>query len=61
MSARHLPTMPVTAPAAYLKEHIGIPAAGWQVPPAEMQDRLRPLIYVYDLPAEYNSRMLQYR
>eukprot|EP00891_Asterochloris_glomerata_P004390 jgi/Astpho2/4390/Aster-00009 len=26
-----------------------------------MQDRLRPLIYVYDLPAEYNSRMLQYR
>ncbi len=25
------------------------------------KQRRRPLIYVYDLPAEFNSRMLQYR
>ena len=27
----------------------------------QLPERRRPLIYVYDLPAEFNSRMLQYR
>ncbi len=27
----------------------------------QLQEHRRPLIYVYDLPAEFNSRMLQYR
>lgn len=32
------------------------------IPAAEqLPERRRPLIYVYDLPTEFNSRMLQYR
>lgn len=27
--------------------------------PPVLQQRLRPLIYVYDLPAEFNSKLLQ--
>lgn len=39
----------------WLRELIAAPAA------APMATRKRPLLYIYDLPAEFNSRMLQYR
>lgn len=39
----------------HIKPHVVTPAAA--DPPA--QQRLRPLIYVYDLPAEFNGRMIQ--
>ena len=39
----------------WLRPHIATPA------PLQRKMRMRPLIYVYDLPAEFNSRMLQYR
>ena len=45
-----------TRPA--LKEH-AINLAAEDPPP--QKTRARPLIYIYDLPAIYNSRMLQYR
>ena len=38
----------------WLRRHIRTPAA------AAREKVKRPLIYVYDLPAEFNSRMLQY-
>ena len=55
--------MPRAAPAAHLEDHVDIPAARWHAQSTEehQSTRLRPLIYVYDLPAQYNSRMLQYR
>ena len=63
MSSNHLPAMPRAAPAAHLQDHINIPAARWHAHSTETPPppSLRPLIYVYDLPAQYNSRMLQYR
>ncbi len=39
----------------WLRPHTVTPAA------LQGKTRMRPLIYVYDLPAEFNSRMLQYR
>lgn len=39
----------------HIAPHVVAPAAA-DPPP---QQRLRPLIYVYDLPAEFNTRMLQ--
>ena len=39
----------------HIAPHVVTPAAA--APPPEQ--RLRPLIYVYDLPAEFNTRMLQ--
>jgi hypothetical protein len=49
-TGRQLTTMP------WLKDLVRAPAA--EDPPA-LKERLRPLIYVYDLPAEYNQRLLQ--
>jgi hypothetical protein len=39
----------------HIAPHVVTPAAA-DPPPKQ---RLRPLIYVYDLPAEFNTRMLQ--
>ena len=38
---------------------VAVAPAAEEWPPE--RSRLRPLIYVYDLPAMYNARMLQYR
>lgn len=43
----------------WLKQNIIIPAAAADPPQRKL--RIRPLIFVYDTPSEYNSRMLQYR
>ena len=45
----------MTADRPWLKPHAVNPAA------AELQPatRLRPLIYVYDLPSDFNTRLLQ--
>ena len=63
MSSERLPALPRAAPAAHLEDHVDIPSARWHTQNTEGHPRLRlrPLIYVYDLPAQYNSRMLQYR
>jgi len=39
----------------WLQGHIRAPAVG------VLTQRRRPLIYIYDLPSEFNSQMLQYR
>jgi hypothetical protein len=40
----------------WLAENIRLPAAA---DPPVLKQRLRPLIYIYDLPSDYNTRMLQ--
>lgn len=47
----------MTAERPWLKPYAKNPAAA-EPPPKE---RLRPLIYVYDLPSDFNTRLLQYR
>ena len=48
---------PAAEPAPWLQNvTVDVPSRQHTVP-----ERLRPLIYVYDLPAEYHSRMIQYR
>ena len=37
------------------------PEAMLEPPSGELANRRRPLIYVYDIPAEYTSKMLQFR
>jgi hypothetical protein len=44
----------------WLKSVVDIAPEALPSPPADLQ-RKRPLIYVYDLPPEYVSRMLQYK
>ena len=50
--------MPTWQSRPWLKDTIRTPAAA---DPPPSSHRRRPLIYVYDAPPEYNTRMLQYR
>jgi hypothetical protein len=44
----------------WLNHTLVIPPAALDAPPAGLPRR-RPLIYVYNLPAEFTTRLLQYR
>ncbi len=51
--------MPV--PAAALEPPGSAAGGGTGAAIAETPGRMRPLIYVYDMPPEFTSRMLQYK